>query len=68
MVAPRVNSAPHDVESQRPAPSGRDIIPSPDHKMLQYVYNSYKTGTTTVVFPVDTAPHGVETPTPMAEC
>ena len=33
-----------------------------------YICNFNKPGTTTVVLRVDTAPHGVETPTPLADC
>ena len=48
------------------APPGEVMISSPDQKSF-HAYNSNKPETKTVVFRVDTAPHGAETPTPLAD-
>ena len=39
----------------------------PELEFFPYIYNS-TSGTKKVVPRVDTAPHGVETPTPQADC
>ena len=74
MVVSRVNTAPHGVEtptwgswSQRPTPPAR-YGPIPGSELLPYIYNSSKPGTRAVTLRVDTAPHGVEAPTPLADC
>ena len=53
-----------------PAPSATraGYGPIPGSEILPYIYDSSKPGTTTVVLRVNTAPHGVETPTPLADC
>ena len=53
-----------------PAPSATRAGdgPIPGSEILPYIYDSNKPGTTTVVLRVNTAPHGVETPTPLADC
>ena len=52
-----------------PAASGEDRVPSPDQKFLPHLSTSpKKTGMKTDILLVDTAPHGVETPTPLADC
>ena len=47
---------------------GEDRIPSPDQQSSRASICSNKPGTKAVVPRVDTAPHGVETPTPLADC
>ena len=37
-------------------------------EILPYLYNSNEAGTNTVISRVDTAPYGVETPTPPTDC
>ena len=52
-------------------PSGRrrrPAAPGEDKNILPYLYNSTKLGTKTQIPRVDTAPHGVDTPTPLAGC
>ena len=39
--------------------------PIHDSETLSYIHNSNKPGTKTNFFRIDTAPHGVETPTPL---
>ena len=55
-------------QRRRPAAPGKDEVPSPDQKILPYLYNANKPGTKTQIPRVDTAPHGVDTPTPLAGC
>ena len=54
-------------EVHRTSATRGDRIPSPDQKSF-HTNNSNKPETQSVVFRVDTAPHGVETPTPLADC
>ena len=49
------------VRKKRKARGGQGPIPGSE--ILSYLYNSNKPGTMTVIPRVDTAPHGVETPT-----
>ena len=54
-----------------PGLPGKDIGSHPRIIILQYSYDSNKPGTKTTISLVDTAPHGVETPTPLrliADC
>ena len=55
-------------QRQRPAAPGEDQFLSPDQKILPYLYNSNNPGTKTEISRVDTAPQGVETPTPLGDC
>ena len=80
-VIPRVDTAPQGVETQprRPiadwlglenkisATRGRQS-PIPGSQLPPYICNSDNLGTKTAVSRVETAPHGVETPAPLAGC
>ena len=45
-----------------------DRVPSPGSEILPNIYNADSQGTKTVIPGVNTAPCGVETPTPPADC
>ena len=55
-------------QRRRPTAPGEDEFPSPDQKILPYLYNSNKPVTTKRIPQVDTAPQGVDTPTPLVAC
>ena len=50
----------------RHARAGQGLAPGSE--IFPYLYNSNNPGTETEIVRVDTAPHGVETPTPLADC
>ena len=81
-MIPRFETAPHVVETPA-ALTGRSLtgpgivhkasaprggyVSIPGLEILQYLYNSDNLGTKAVIPRVETAPHGVETPTPSAD-
>ena len=48
--------------------TGQGYAPIPRSETLPHINKSTTSGTKAVVTLVDTAPHGVETPTPLADC
>ena len=51
-----------------PAAPGDDKVSSPEFEILPYLFDSNNPRVKAEIPRVDTAPHGVETPTPLADC
>ena len=81
-MIPRVLTAPHGVEKPQPHLQIADWLglenkasatrrrqgPIPGLEIPPYICNSDNPGTKTAIPRVDTAPQGVETPTPLGDC